>query len=67
MIIKYKFKHYPHVVATDKKELWQLSHFKRRRTCPTKKLTYNSERKAFRINSQWVSRKRLLKLKYEVA
>jgi hypothetical protein len=66
MVIKYRFKHYPYIVATDKKELWQLEHFKKFRTCPKKKLTYNIKRKAFRINSQWVSRKRLLKFKYKV-
>jgi hypothetical protein len=66
LVIKYRFRLYPHVVSTDKKELWQLEHFKRRRTCPTRKLTYNKDRKAFRINSQWISRKRLLSLKYEV-
>lgn len=59
--IKAKFKLYPYVVCDDKRILWQLEHFKYRRTCPMKKLTYNEERKAYRINSQWVSKKRLYK------
>ena len=66
MIIKYEFKLYPNIVCDDKKQLWQLEHFRNKRTYPTKKLTYNEDRKAFRIRSQWVSRKRLLKLKIEV-
>ena len=66
MIIKYEFKLYPNIVCDDKKQLWQLEHFRNKRTYPTKKLTYNEDRKAFRIRSQWVSRKRLLRLKIEV-
>ena len=66
MIIKYRFKLYPNIVCDDNKTLWQLEHFKNKRTFPEKKLIYNSDRKAFRISSQWVSRKRLLGLKIEV-
>jgi hypothetical protein len=60
--IEGKFKMFPHVVCGSDKKLYQLVHFKKRRTCYFKKLTYNSDRKAYRINSQWVTKKRLLKL-----
>lgn len=66
MVIKYRFKFYPHIVCDDNKTLWQLEYFKNKRTFPLKKLVYNADRKAFRINSQWVSRKRLLKFKIPV-
>lgn len=66
MVIKYRFKLYPNIVCDDNKTLWQLEHFKNKRTYPRKKLTYNDTRKAFRIYSQWVSRKRLLGLMIEV-
>jgi len=56
------FKMFPFVVCGSDKKLYQLDHFKNRRTCYFKKLTYNSQRKAYRINSQWVTKKRLLKL-----
>ena len=39
MIIKYEFKLYPNIVCDDKKQLWQLEHFRNKRTYPTKKLT----------------------------
>lgn len=60
--IKARFKFYPNVVCGSDRVLYQLSHFKRRRSCPFKKLTYNPERKAFRINSQWVSKKKMYSL-----
>jgi len=60
--IKARFKFYPNVVCGSDRVLYQLSHFKRRRSCFFKKLTYNSKRKAYRINSQWVSRKKLYSL-----
>jgi len=60
--IKARFKFYPYVVCGSDKVLYQLSHFKRRRSCPFKKLTYNLKRKAYRINSQWVSKKKLYTL-----
>lgn len=66
MNIKYRFRLYPNIVCDDNKTLWQLEHFKNKRTFPLKKLTFNSNRKAFRIYSQWVTRKRLLELKIEV-
>jgi len=66
MKIKFKFKIYENVVLNDKKELYQLSHFKGKYTHPFKKLIYNEERKAYRIYSQWVTLKRLNKLSYKV-
>jgi DNA repair ATPase RecN len=59
ILIKARFSKYENVICNDKKELWQLSHSKKKRTCPLKKLTYNEDRKAYRINSQWVTKKRL--------
>ena len=65
MNVKYRFNLYPNIICDDNKTLYQLEHFCNKRTHPFKKLTYNKKRKAFRIKSQWVSRNRLLKLKYE--
>ena len=62
MIIKARFKIYEHIVCDDNRKLYQLEHFKNKRTFPFKELTYNSKRKAYRIYSQWVSKKRLYKL-----
>lgn len=61
IIIKARFKIYDHIVCNDKKELWELGNC-RKRTKNLRKLTYNEKRKAYRINSQWVSKKRLYKL-----
>jgi hypothetical protein len=66
MIIKARFKIYDYIVCDNKRKLYQLEHFKNKRTYPFKELTYNSKRKAYRINSQWVSKKRLYKFMYLV-
>ena len=66
MNVIFRFKIYENVVLTDKRELYQLSHFKGKYTHPFKMLTYNKERKAYRIYSQWVTLKRLNKLSYRV-
>ena len=66
MIIKARFKIYEHIVCDDNRKLYQLEHFKNKRTFPFKELTYNSKRKAYRIYSQWVSKKRLYKLMIHV-
>lgn len=66
MVLIFRFKIYDNVVLNDKKELYQLAHFKGKYTHPFKKLTYNKERKAYRIYSQWVTEKRLNKLSYKV-
>ena len=62
MVIKARFKIYDNIVCGDDRKLYQLEHFKNKRVFPFKKLTYNSNRKAYRIYSQWVSKKRLYKL-----
>lgn len=61
IIVKARFKIYEHIICNDKKELWQLEFCKNNRTRYLRKLTYNDKRKAYRINSQWVSKKRLYK------
>ena len=66
MIIKLRFKIYTNIVCDDNKTLYQLEHFKNKRTYPFRKLTYNKDRKAYRIYGQWVSKKRLRKFMYEV-
>tara|TARA_R110002167_G_scaffold178527_1_gene378285 strand:- start:822 stop:1097 length:276 start_codon:yes stop_codon:yes gene_type:complete len=66
MIVIFRFKIYENIVLNEYKELYQLEHFKRKYTYPFKKLTYNKDRKAYRIYSQWVSLKRLNKLSYKV-
>jgi hypothetical protein len=58
----YTFKFYENIVVDEQKELYQLEHFKNKRTFPFKKLTYNKDRKAYRIYSQWVSKKTLYRL-----
>ena len=60
--IKGRFKFYPYLVCGIDKKIYQLTHFKKRRTCYFKEIIYNEERKGYRINSQWVSYNRLLKL-----
>lgn len=62
MIIKARFKVYDYIVCDDNRKLYQLKHFKNKRTFPFKELTYNTNRKAYRIYGQWVSKNRLLKL-----
>lgn len=66
MNVIFRFMIYDNIVLNDKKELYQLSHFKGKYTHPFKKLVYNEERKAYRIYSQWVILKRLNKLSYKV-
>lgn len=61
IIVKARFKIYKHIICNDKRELWELENSKKR-TKYLHKLTYNEKRKAYRINSQWVSKKRLEKL-----
>lgn len=65
--IQYRFKLYPNVIVDDKKNLVQLQYFNLRtkRTVSLKILKYDEKRKAYRIESNWVSKKRLLKLIYK--
>ena len=62
IIVKARFNIYKHIICNDKRELWQLEYSNNNRTKYLRKLTYNDKRKAYRINSQWVSKKRLHKL-----
>lgn len=62
IIVKARFKIYEYIICNDKRELWQLETRNHKRTSYLRKLTYNETRKAYRINSQWVSKKRLHKL-----
>lgn len=59
--IKGRFKFYPHLVCGTDKKIYQLTHFKKRRTCYFKEIKLNENRNGYRINSQWVSRNNLLK------
>lgn len=60
--VKARFKFYPYIVCDDKRELWQLPHFKNKRTYPLKKLSYNKDRNSYGIYSQNVPHNRLVKL-----
>ena len=64
--IKHRFKRYPHLVVGEDRRLYQLTHFKKRRTCYFKEIAYNKVRKGFRINSTWVSFSTLQRLKIDV-
>lgn len=63
--ILYKFKLFNYIVCDTKGILYQLDHCITKRTKPLKKLKYNAIRNAYRINSVWVTRKRLDNLKYK--
>ena len=60
--IKARFKFYPHIVCDDKRQLWQLPHFKNKRTYPYKKLSYNKDRNSYGIYGQNVPYNRLKRL-----
>ncbi len=60
-----RFNLYKDIVCDDNKTLWRLENNLGKRLKPLKKLTYSEKRKAYRINSVWVSRKRLLNLRYD--
>lgn len=62
--VAFRFKLFPNVVCDDEKQLWILDHCPRKRTIPYRKLTYNENRKSYRINGVWITRKRLLNLRY---
>ena len=65
--IQYRFKLYPNIIVDDKKNLVQLQYFNLRtkRTVNLKILKYDEKRKSYRIESNWVTKKRLLKLIYK--
>ena len=58
--IKGRFKFYTYLVCGVDKKIYQLTHFKKRRTCYFKHIEYNEERNGYRVNSQWVSKNRLI-------
>lgn len=57
--VKARFKFYPHIVCNDKRELFQLPHFKGKRTLNFRRIKYSEERNGFSINGNWVSRNRM--------
>ena len=61
--IKAKFKIYENIALFHDGFLYQLAHCPRKRTKVFRKLTYNEKRKAYYINGQLVTKKRLIKLK----
>lgn len=58
-----KFKIYHNIVCLNDGLVYQLAHCPKKRTKVFRKLTYNNKRDAYYINSQLVTRKRLIKLK----
>ena len=60
-----EFKIYKNIVCDENKTLWQLQSCPKKRTIPLRKITYNPMRNAYRINSLWVSKSRLLNLRID--
>lgn len=60
--VKARFKIYQYIICDDKRQIWQLSHFKNKRTYDLKIIKYNEKRNGYRINSNWVQRNRLINL-----
>lgn len=63
--IKYRFKMFDYLVCAVDGKLYQLTHFKNKRTCYFKYIPYNKVRKGYRINSVWIPFSRLDNLKYD--
>ena len=61
--IFYRFKIYENIVCLKDGLLYQLQHCPNKRTKIFRKLTYNEKRKAYYINGQLVTKKRLNKWK----
>ena len=61
--ILYRFKIYENIVCLNDGLLYQLQHCPNKRTKVFRKLTYNEKRKAYYINGQLVTKKRLNKWK----
>ena len=57
--IQFRFKIYKNIVCLSDGLLYQLAHCPRKRTKVFRKLTYNEKRKAYYINGQLVTKKRL--------
>ena len=58
-----RFRLYENIVCLNDGYLYQLEHCPKKRTKTFRKLTYNEKRKAYYINGQLVTKKRLIKLK----
>ena len=58
--IKGRFKWYPNLVCGVDRKIYQLTHFKKRRTCYFREIKYNNKRKGFQIDSTWIPKSRLL-------
>ena len=56
-----RFKFYPYIICNDKRELWQLEHFRNKRTLSHRKIKYNKKRNGYLINGAYVSRNRMTK------
>lgn len=57
--IQFRFKIYENIVCLHDGLLYQLEHCPKKRTKTFRKLTYNEKRKAYYINGQLVTKKRL--------
>lgn len=60
-----RFKLFPQIVCDDNKTLWKLEEKTSKRNKPFRKLTYNESKKAYRINGLWITKSRLLNLRYD--
>ena len=60
--IKGIFKFYPYLVCGVDRKIYQLTHFKRRRTVYFREVKYNEKRNGYQINGSWVSKNRLLNI-----
>jgi len=57
--IRFRFKIYKNIVCLNDGLLYQLAHCPKKRTKVFRKLTYNEKRKAYYINGQLVTKKKL--------
>lgn len=66
--ITHRFNFFEHLVVDTQKQIWQLAHFSRasKRTRVMRKITYNKQRNAYRVNNSWVKKQDLLNLCYPV-
>lgn len=53
--IKGRFKFYPNLVCGVDRKIYQLTHFKKRRTCYFREIKHNKDRNGYRIDGNWVS------------
>ena len=57
-----RFRLFPQIVCDDNKSLWKLEEKTGRRNKPFRKLTFNSDKQAYRINRVWVTKKSYIKI-----